>query len=81
MGITKGMKGGGEDEKGFEQEGSGKGGILLDWSEEGSERESGQGVPQVKILKELTLQVLQLLKKRQIWRGLSYLPFSFVLFL
>ncbi len=38
----------------------------MDHDEGGSQRESGERMPQVKELKELALQVLQPKKKRQI---------------
>jgi hypothetical protein len=39
------MRGGDGDEESLEQEGSGQGGILLDWPEKGSKRESHERMP------------------------------------
>ena len=47
------MKGGETDEEGIEQKGPCKGGCLLGKFQEGNERKSWQGMPQVKGLKEL----------------------------
>ncbi len=52
-------KGGGRDEEDSEQEGSCQGGRFLERYGEGGKRESWQGMPQVKGLKELKLLVKQ----------------------
>jgi len=58
-----------QDEEDSEQEGSCKGGCLLEQLQQGGKGESRQGMPQVKELKSLMLLVSNQEKKRQIQRG------------